>query len=178
MGQDKSRYPWRDGAPWDALDGDAPINVLVEYLRDAQVFLDQKADHKIDPQKDRRSEASRIRADLHLQVLLLRLAAALNPSGKSQFQLSLHPRGSGNPATKASRDRRRAKERLAIHIVEELTLEKVKTEAAVAEAKEVTGLSRTAIFAALKVHRMHRDPAWFAAHIEQVNAALASLKNV
>lgn len=151
-------YPWGSGAPWDALDGEAPLSTLADYLRSAERYLSENEPPAIN--SDQSAARDRVRAHYHLRILLYRLAETLDPDGSSKRQLKLGGRGKGRPPSPAARRNKRAKEHRAVMIVNDLSAEcpNDKKEWAVAEATRLTGLSRAEVFHALDREARRLDP--------------------
>lgn len=164
----KEAFPWQAGAPWDALDGDAPLSDLADWLRAAAASppLRPSAD-----EVDTKEQADFVRVQLHLRQLCLRIAAAMDPSGTSLRQLKLVSRGQKRPnKTPHEKRSRRHREMLAVEIVERLSKD-MKQEAAVAEARRLTGIGRGPILAALSLERKRRSGELFAEWERQEQSA-------
>lgn len=115
-----------------ALQGDEPPECLTEYMKIA-------------------AEVGQVES-----FLIFLLAEALDPKGTSDFQLKLVRRKAGKPI---NRHERAIRGRRAAGMVERLTRDGMKQEAAIAEVKAQTGLSRAEIFAWMKNRRRSLDHA-------------------
>ena len=127
-------YEW---CAWYALQGDEPLECVGEAARDLELKLGKLAAGKLDPE-----EGAKVASSAHL--FMIAVAELLDPEGTSQFKADISRRRKGKPI---NRQERALRGHRAARIVRTLEADGWKTEAAVQQAIEETGMSRAEVFA-------------------------------
>jgi hypothetical protein len=131
-----------------ALEGLQPEECIAEYLTDVQETLGA-----VDAGLFEFLPGGRASFDADLMLVLIGLAAALDPNGQSKIKLTVGRRTRGKPINEFERARRGHK---AASAVEKIVATGVKQEAAVAELSAEFRLSRSEIFSWLASGRRMR----------------------